>query len=215
MMKQNNIARNGIILLVTTLLLINLVQAVGVASSYWRGNPLMIPPGETKTVYLGLQNMVDPEDIMLKATLKQGSEIATTEDKIYLVKAGTKDTQVPITISIPENIPFKTEYQVTVSFLTVTSGDTGAVALGTGIDTTFDALVVPKVIAPEAIIEGVIKESPEKPPTISVLIFVIIIILLIIVIIIYKKKNKEKNTSITTKTFKTPERTFKNKSIKA
>ena len=220
MIRKNNTMRGGIIILLVIILLVNFVDfvnAVGVASSYWRDNPLMISPGETKTIYLGLQNMVGTEDITLKAVLKQGSEIATTEEKTYFVKAGTKDTQVPITISIPEDVPLNTEYQVTVSFQTVTVGTGGAVALGTGIETTFDVALVPKVLAPEAVIEGIIGEAPtqQKSPLIPLLILAIIIILIIIILIIYKKKNKEKNISMTSKTSKNPEKTFKNKTIKA
>ena len=92
-------------ILVLSVFLIGFVSAFGVSSDYWVGNPLKISPGETKTISLRLQNIIGAEDIKVKAILKDGQGIATTESKDYLVKAGTKDTEVPITVSIPSNIP--------------------------------------------------------------------------------------------------------------
>lgn len=117
-------------------------NAFGVSSSYWRGNPVSVYPGEERVVDLVLQNMVGDEDIRVRAALVGGSEIASTETREYFVPAGTKDTAVPVTIRIPREVELGTTYVVTVSFETVTSGVGGGVAMGTGVDTSFDVVVV-------------------------------------------------------------------------
>ena len=128
--------------IILIILSISFISAFGVSTSYWKGNPLLIAPGDTKTISLRLQNMVeDGEDITVRAILTDGFEIASTEEKDYLVRAGTKDTEVPIKISIPLDTPLGTEYRVTVSFKTITPGGTGGVVLGIAIDTSLDVLV--------------------------------------------------------------------------
>lgn len=128
--------------IILIILSISFISAFGVSTSYWKGNPLLIAPGDTKTISLRLQNMVeDGEDITVRAILADGFEIASTEEKDYLVRAGTKDTEVPIKISIPLDTPLGTEYRVTVSLKTITPGGTGGVVLGTAIDTSLDVLV--------------------------------------------------------------------------
>ena len=123
------------------ILLVSFVSAFGVATPYWEGNPLIISPGETSIVLLGVQNFVGDEDITVKVVLKEGSEIASVPEGEYLIKAKTKDTQIPVTVSIPLDISLVgMEYLVTVSFRTVNSGE-GGISLGTGIDLNFDVVV--------------------------------------------------------------------------
>ena len=174
--------------IVYSILLVSFVSSVGVASPVWQGNPLRISPGETKTVNLELQNMVGDEDVTIKAVLKKGFEIASTKEKEYFVKAGTKDTLVPVVVSIPDDIQVDTTYQVIVSFLTVTSGSSGGVALGTGIDTTFDVLVVelqPIALAPE---------KPEKlrSEIFSIIAAVIILTAIILIVWFFSRIKKHK-----------------------
>ncbi len=127
--------------IILIILLISFISAFGVSTSYWKGNPLLIAPGDTKTITLRLQNIGTEDDVTVRAILTDGFEIASTEEKNYLVRNGTKDTEVPVKISIPFDTPLGTEYRVTVSFKTVTPGGTGGVVLGTAIDTSFDVLV--------------------------------------------------------------------------
>ena len=127
--------------IILIILLISFISAFGVSTSYWKGNPLLIAPGDTKTITLRLQNIGTEDDVTVRAILTDGFEIASTEEKNYLVRNGTKDTEVPVKISIPFDTPLGTEYRVTVSFKTVTPGGTGGVVLGTVIDTSFDVLV--------------------------------------------------------------------------
>ena len=164
-----------LVFVVFSILLVDSISSVGVASPVWQGNPLRISPGETKTVNLELQNMVGNEDVTIRAVLKRGFEIASTKEKEYFVKAGTKDVAVPVVVSIPDGVLVDTSYQVTVSFQTVTPGSSGRVALGTGIDTTFDVLVVES--EPVAL-------SPEKYPESEIFLVIAVVIILIAIILI-------------------------------
>ena len=175
-------------LVVFTLLLTSLVSAFGVSSDYWRGNPLKISAGETKTISLRLQNIIGAEDITVRAVLVDGKEIASVREGDYLVKLGTKDTEVPITISIPENFIEGSEHLVTVSFITVTPSGEGAITLGTGVDTSFDVLVVPFV---PVVVAEELQLAPKEGRSFIVWIIAGIILLIIIIIIIIKRKRKK------------------------
>ena len=190
MRKEKNIGiiGKGIMIILVIFLLASFVNAFGVASSYWKGNPVTISPGETKTISLGLQNMVGTEDVTLKAVLKEGAGIASVEEKTYFVKAGTKNTEVPIRVSIPDNAEIDTPYLVTVSFQTVTSGDGAAVVIGTGIDTSFDVLVVPLAPVIEPTGEGVLGGDTFDEG--NLLMIVVLIALIILIIIIYKRRKR-------------------------
>lgn len=173
--------------LVLAILLISFASAFGVSSPVWKGNPLPVSPGEMKSVNLTLQNMIGGDDITIKAVLTKGSEIASVEEKDYLIKAGTKDTKVQVDVRIPPSVPIDTTYVVTVSFQTVNSGAGGGVAIGTGIDTSFDVLVVP--LAP---VEEGEKLSPEEgKSTLAYWIIGAIILIVIIIAIVLKKKKKK------------------------
>ena len=173
-----NIERKTIVVaFLVAIFLINFVSAFGVVTPYWKGNPLSISPGGTAVVDLGLQNLGTDEDVTVKAVLKQGSEIASIEEREYLIRAGTKDTLVPVTVTIPLNESLVgMEYLVTVSFRTVDTGE-GGIALGTGIDTTFDVLVA-----------GIPKEE-KKVENIALILTILGIIMIILVLIyIFRKK---------------------------
>ena len=177
-------------LIVFIVLLISCVSAFGVSSSYWKGNPLKISPGETRTATLYLQNMVGGEDITVKAVLLKGKEIASVEEKNYLVRAGTKDTEVPVKVSVPSDSDFGGEYQVTVGFNTITPGQEGTVSMGVGIENSFDILIVPMAPVEEQ------KEPQLGPSEIGsgkkLVIALGILILVVLVIIIYPIVKKRK-----------------------
>jgi len=161
--------------IILIILSISFISAFGVSTSYWKGNPLSIAPGDTKTISLRLQNIGTDDDITVRAVLTDGFEIASTEEKNYLVRAGTKDTEVPVKISIPLDTPLGTEYRVTVSFKTITPGGTGGVVLGTAIDTSFDVLVAEV-------------EAEEGVNVTLIVISLILIIAIFILIYIFRKK---------------------------
>ncbi len=179
MEKQHLMEKRAISFLVLSVLLLGLVGAYGVSSPYWKGHPLNIAPGDTKTVSITLQNM-DEEDITIEVSLKKGSEIASIREGEYLVKTGTKDTEILVTVSIPEDVNLDTLYEVTIASAEVISGDTGGVALGIAMDTTFDVLVA-----------DVTKSEPEK--TNAWIIYLIIAIVIVIILILTTKKKKKKS----------------------
>ena len=162
------------------ILSISFISAFGVSSSYWKGNPLSIAPGDTKTISLRLQNIGTENDVTVRAILTDGFEIASTEEKDYLVKNGTKDTEVLVKISIPFDTPLGTEYRVTVSFKTVTPGGTGGVVLGTAIDTSFDVLVA----------EVEIGKAERGNLNFIIGMVILIAIIIFILISVFKKKKK-------------------------
>ena len=136
----------GIVVGVASLLImmISLVNAFGVSTSYWDENPLKIAPGESKTVVLGLQNMVGNEDMTLKAELTgDGEGIATLVDENldYFVPLGGGNS-VTIQIEVPEDANKGVTHQITVSFTQVASGEGGMVRLAGGIVSKFPVEIV-------------------------------------------------------------------------
>lgn len=117
-------------------------SAFGISSSFWEGHPLSLAPGESYTVELTLQNMVGTGDVPVQAALGSGDEVATMPTKVYTVKAGTKDTIVPVEIMIPEDAEIGEQYKVKILFSTVSTGEGGGVQLGTAMETRFDVDVV-------------------------------------------------------------------------
>jgi len=153
------------------------VYAFGIAAS---NGPFTISPGETKTAYLWLQNLVGTEDITVKAEIKEGSEIASiTGSNQYLVKLGTDNTEVPVKIQIPSDTALNTTYRVGIAFLTVTPGSSTGVAFGTGIEKSITVLVVAEE-------EG--KGVSISTTTIIIGIAVIILVIIIILVLLRKKK---------------------------
>ena len=157
------------------ILLVSFVSAFGVATPYWEGNPLIISPGETSIVLLGIQNFVGDDDITVKVVLKEGSEIASVLEREYLIKAKTKDTQIPVTVTIPLDTPLETKYLVKVSFITVNEG--GGISLATGIDSSFDVVV-----------KSIPKEEPEAKDFTLIAVSLLLIIAILVLIYIFRKK---------------------------
>ena len=176
---ENKIKITFGIFLILSILLTNLVLAFGVASSYWKGNPVTIAPGETKTIDFRLQN-TGTSDETVKAEISKGGEIATLKQNEYLVKAGTTATKVFIEIRVPSNVTIDTTYSVTISFKTITPG-TSAVSTAVGTDTSFDVLVN-------------LPENPkeEKFNFTWIIILAIAILIIVIIIIILKRKSVKK-----------------------
>jgi len=164
-----------------TVLLISLVCAAGVSSPYWKGNPLKISPGQTKVVELTLQNMVGTDDIRMTVEIKQGQNIASLEKNEYLAEIGTKDTEVPVKITIPEDAQIGTTQTIVVGFKSITESTEGTVTFGTAMDTTFDVEITSEAEPEEA-------ELPELNLQWTIIAIVGIIILLIIITFLVKKR---------------------------
>jgi len=118
--------------------------AFGIVNSYWDDNPLRLSPGESKTVFLGLQNMIGDENMRFSAEItNDGGGIATLVDTNlnYLVPLGD-EVGVPIRIEIPEDAKRGVTHKITTSFTQISSGGGGMVHLTTGISSNFPVEVV-------------------------------------------------------------------------
>jgi len=168
-------------LLLFAFISLSVVTAFGVSSPYWKGNPLIMKPGETKIVELNLQNMVGNEDVKLKATIIEGEDIATLTQDTFLVKAQTSDTKVPLKITIPKNMKNESR-EVKVEFKSVAPSKSKAVEMRAAMITNFDVIVVS---------EPLITEKKAITKTIIAIIGLIIILFVIYIIIRAKKRSKQ------------------------
>lgn len=188
MAKINLIAKGGMFLVLITLLT-SFVFAFGVASSYKEGRPLTMSPGESKTIStIRLQNTGE-KDITVRVEIAEGGEIAKIEGgDIYLVEAGTRDTEVLIKFEIPAEASIGTKYPIKLSSKTVTSGEEGGVAFGVGYDTSFNVQVVAEPTEPAT----TPAESSSKTwiIVIIVIIGIIIIAIAVVIYVLSRKRNK-------------------------
>ena len=161
-------------------LLSSFVTAAGVAFPYTSDNPLSLKPGESKDVQFYLQNNAgDNESMTLRASVTNGTEIATITDysKDYVVPYGVKNPGVPVTIRItPPTVCSKGDkYNVILSFTSVTQGAKGQFALGSAFDRSFDVVMADSC------------STGNSSPTIYIIVAVIIIAL---IILFYRRRNK-------------------------
>lgn len=175
------------VLTISILLLLSSVYAFGVTTWYWEGNPLKLEPGETKEIYLELQNMVGDNDVNAEVKLIKGSEVAQIIDSsnIYSVPAKTKDTKVNVRVSVPETDQIGKTYTLGFSIQTVNPAG-GGVGLSTGFEKEFDVEVAekPKPAAPE-----VTEVAKKGFPWFTLVIAIAIVVVLAIIV---KKANKKK-----------------------
>lgn len=164
-------------LAMAVLLLASLISAVGVVTPYTDALPLKISPGETKTVDLELQNMVGNEDITLRINLTDSQGIASISEKTdYLVPKQTKDTKVPVTITIPEDAAIGTSYLVKFDIVRVSSEQGAGATLVEQFNVKLGVLVEEKQEETES------TDNDKGIGKIEVIIIVIVIILIAIVI---------------------------------
>ena len=168
-------AKTGIVLGILVLLSVN-VFAFAVSSAYEPGiKSLEINAGETKDVLIVLQNMNGGQDIIAKATMTQGSEIATLldEDATYSIPFGEK-TNVDVRVSIPKNAEVGDEYTIELSFISAT-GEEGSFGFGGGVEK-----IIPVVI------------TKGQSSGVGNWIYLIILVLIVLIIIISKGIGKRK-----------------------
>ena len=182
----------GMIITVISLLIIiiSLINAFGVSTSYWDDNPLKLAPGESKTVLLGLQNKVGNEDVTLRAELTSdgdGIAILIDENLDYFVPLGS-GADVPIKVEIPEDIKIGGIRKIAISFIQISSKEGGMVRLTGGFTSKFPVEVV-------GVEDSELYSPPELKKTTSnlwILIIMVIIIASIVIFIARKKKLKNK-----------------------
>ena len=171
--------KSGFGFLIALLLLSPLASAFGVTAPYWDIKPLLMSPGESIDFALILQNMDGTEDVVLKAELVGGAEIATLVDEEleYLVPLGRKDINVNLRAEIPEDAPPGKEYTIRVLFKEISTAEEGMVQMVGGIGKNIPVIVKSEEVLPE--------EEKGFPTAMVVLLLVIVVILWYI---IFKKK---------------------------
>jgi len=143
-----------------------LINAVGVNSDYFSKNPITAYPGETKDVVFGrLQNMVGEKDLILKAEIIEGNEIATILDKNaeYSVPFGQSDIPVNIHLAIPSTVPVGTNYNINIRFLEYNSfWKHWTVSLSSSTSIRIPVVVVEKPLPPVDNSAPIPAQEPEK-----------------------------------------------------
>lgn len=192
--KQIGIFIAGILFFIFT---ISFIFAFAVSSSYYKGNPLKLSPGETRDISLVLQNMAGGENISAKASISKGSEIIKLidSDNLYFVPLGGK-TGVNLRVTIPSNAKIGDVYNIEIMFVTVADAKSGTFGFGSGIEQKFDVEVIS---LPTQEVEKA-QESAKKPESkinkqIIIIIAILVIIILIILFFFRINKNKKKTFS--------------------
>ncbi|MFH1308145.1 MAG: hypothetical protein ABIH72_04805 [archaeon] len=154
---------------------------IGIVKPYSVENPLKLSAGQTGTVNYELQNLISEDDIKVRITLTDTSEIASVSESEVLVLKGTKDTILPVTVTIPVTATAGQEYMVDLELTEVVEKSAGVVSVVMSNVVSFKVLVV----EPEP-------ESTIDMSTLITWIIAIIIIIIIIVIIVKALKSKGK-----------------------
>ena len=173
--------------LIALLLLSPLASAFGVSAPYWETKPLVMLPGESIDFALTLQNMDGTEDVVLKAELVGGAEIATLVDEEleYLVPLGKKGIKVNLRAEIPEDTPLGKEYTIRVSFREISTAEEGMVQMVGSIGKNIPVIVKSEEVLPE---EEEIPEEEEKGFPTAMVVLLLVIVVILGYIILKKKK---------------------------
>ena len=172
------------------MLSLSYVNSFGIAVSYWDDNPLRLEPGDSADVSFRLQNTAgEDEDIMLKAELVEGGEIAMIIDDSteYFVPARSENVRTNIRISIPENIPLGTRYKVAVAYTKIVEDEGKMVQIAAKIVQN-----IPVVVGEETVLAEEPQLAQEKEISNVQIILGVIVILVIIVILYFLSKKKKK-----------------------
>lgn len=171
--------KKTIILAVLLMLLIPFSMAFGVTPPYWKDRPLTISPGEEKIVPIILQNMAGERDIILKAEIISGKEIAEILDsKEYLVPLRKNDIKANIKIKIPEKTK-EDKYIVSISFTEIPKDEGKMLQIAGSTIISFPVLVQKNE-----------QKSSKSIFLVSAFILIILIIISIISIFLIKAKRK-------------------------
>lgn len=190
-MKKKISTVTGILIALT--LLGSFVSAFGV--SYIWGSPLQMKVGETRDIYITLQNRAgELGDVKARVELLEGQEITQLTDgsDIYLVPYNGA-TRVNFTVSVPEDAKVGDGYWIKLLVTTIADEESGGMGFATGSGQKIYVEVVPEVVeVPETTEqrEELPQEGPEFP---GILMFlgVALIIVVIVIIILIKRKSKK------------------------
>ncbi len=181
-----NKTKTGIKFLILLVLLSSFVSAFGV--SYGSGNPLQMYPGESRDIYVTLQNRAgDIGDVNAKLEILSGKEIVELTDGLdtYLIPYDDA-TRINFTVKIPETAKYNDTYSIQLRFFTLSDKESGGMGFAMGSGQKINVLVVPKPGEEVEIAE-------ESPQLWGILVFVglaIIIIAVILIALIRKKIRK-------------------------
>lgn len=185
MIKNKQLFGLLLVVLVGTVSLVSFVSALGFAQDYHDKNPLKVGPGETvDAVYGRFQNQGN-KSINLKIELIEGGDIATLTDSnlnSFVIPAGSLETPLNVKISIPEEVPEGTRYNLKIRYTDISdNGGNGMITMTQSSTSSIPVLVEKTPIAPE---------KPATGNTIWIVLIVIIAIILAIVayLLIGKKK---------------------------
>ena len=175
----------GLIILLATIsfiaMLVSSVNSFGYSSSYNADNPLIVHPGETKNVQIGLIVNPDEGELVLKAEMLDNAGIAELSDKSLEYEVSQKkEAVVNIILKIPENASLGREYSIRMRFSDITPSEGGGtVGFKGGMIVTLNPRIAEKPAEP---LEGV------AIIWISLGIAAIIILIVVIYFIIKRRK---------------------------
>ncbi len=184
MKKNKTMLITGILLAVT--LLGSLVSAFG--TSYIFDRPLKLYPGQTRDIYVTLQNNNDPNTITAVAEITQEVEVAKlTDNTDTFIIPYQVPVQVNLSFTAPPGAEVGDMYRAKLRFIpqATEGGGMGLVFL-TG--SNIDVLIIEK---PAEAVKP--QELAEETPITEVLVFIILAIIIIaaILIVLVKKKRKK------------------------
>lgn len=169
------------ICLVLTLVLVNLINAVGISVYYYEGNPLTLAPGETKNVEVAsLLAAHETEDKEVEIEIIEGNEIASVVEKNMNVLAGSGDKTIKLKISIPDEAIEGTKYKIKIRVNEITVPEGGMVGFTNSKTTSISVLVQKPTEQP----------LPEKVSTWWIVIGILIVVILIAIIYMAVKGKK-------------------------
>lgn len=177
MKKEKYIMMFGVIFVLG---LIGIVSSVGISQVYHNENPVLVSPGEIRTIEFGkLMASQETNDRIMEVEVIEGMEIAIPVSERINVPAGSIDKGVDLKISIPDNAEIGQEYVISVRIKDVTPSESqGMVGFSDSMTGSIPVIVQEK-------------ESPEKLNLTWILagVFVLIIAVVIIVYLISARKH--------------------------
>lgn len=169
---------------ISAILAVSLVQGVGISKYYYKGEPLKIGSGESKSVPIALfMASGEKQDRNLAIEMVNDGGIAKVINSEVKVPAGSIDRQINLKFSVEKGVPEGTEYQVDLRVKDETaSEEAGMIGFNSVKMVSFPVIV----------------SAPEKPETNFLMWLLFIVIVLIIIVILYsllKKKFKNNKKS--------------------
>jgi len=161
--------------------------AAGVATPYWKNNPLLLSPGESNTVYLSLQNTGD-EGMVLNASITSSEGIASLKKTLYEVGAGEVDVPVEIKVSVPKDSQIGSEYTVSISFKQISDESGEMLQVAAGFTTSFPV----KVVSTE---ESVLYGNKSEMGSIYDWIVIIAIVIALVLVFVFVRFRRKKKSS--------------------